>query len=185
MSSGVHLHLSSGQAPSTTQGADAPKPCSEHSPMPCHKQGRANSTMPQKPKQPRAPVMMPLFRTRLTYSYWKCPCTASPWMIPSPRQEHIQEHRATPRPWQQPHPMDSSRAPMPGHGAVQQDADRTAGAWPSAVTSVNQLPGAAHRVGDLVGNEVLRLCAAVAILVRLKRAAKGIWRLCLLWRCLC
>lgn len=49
MSSGVLFHLSSGQAPSTTQGADAPGLCSEHSPMPCHGQsglGRANSTIP-------------------------------------------------------------------------------------------------------------------------------------------
>lgn len=48
MSSGVLFHLSSGQAPSTTQGADSGL-CSEHSPTPCHGQsglGRANSTIP-------------------------------------------------------------------------------------------------------------------------------------------
>lgn len=62
------------------------------------------------------------------------------------------------------HPTDSNRAPMPGHGVVpvrctQGRPERR----PSAVTSVNQLPGAARRVGGLVGNEVLRLCALLLL----------------------
>lgn len=58
MSSGLHFHLSSGQAHSTTQGADAPGLCSEHSPSPAmNNLGWGGQTAPC-PESPNIPELL-------------------------------------------------------------------------------------------------------------------------------
>lgn len=75
---------------------------------------------------------MPLCRTCLRDSDWKCPYTASPWMIPSPwrrAQSHGKEQ------WIQQGPVPGHRAVPAGCPTGQQEPR------PSAVTCVNQLLG--------------------------------------------